>query len=145
MGGFRSLSSALIDAGSIEPKEAQMLLVRTPRCAEHDSRHRPVCRRVGPQRHVDVEISARSRCVGAFAVIEKLPPLGRELLNHYGYLSEFFPGGYVLNCDNARFINHSDDPNTDNTTEFSYALRDIQPGEEITCDYRDVCKTFVGV
>src|ERR1051326_1290557 len=72
-----------------------------------------------------------------FDVIETLPPLGRELINHYGYLNEFFPGGYVLDSDNARFINHSDEPNPDNSTEFAFAARDIHPGEEITCDYRD--------
>jgi hypothetical protein len=46
-------------------------------------------------------------------------------------------GTYVLCSDNAKFMNHSDEPNVDSggVTE-DVALRDIQPGEELTCDYR---------
>jgi SET domain-containing protein len=42
-----------------------------------------------------------------------------------------------LNIDNARFINHSKNPNTRNLGphECNIALRDIHKGEEITIDY----------
>jgi hypothetical protein len=56
--------------------------------------------------------------------------------------SEYFPelGILVLSGDNDRYTNHSDDPNTEvilpNGPEaLVRALRDIHPGDEITCDY----------
>jgi SET domain-containing protein len=51
---------------------------------------------------------------------------------------------YVLCGDNARYLNHSDDPNTEdigfdegivNGEGVTIAARDIQPGEEILSDY----------
>ena len=54
-------------------------------------------------------------------------------------------GKYVLCADDARFFNHSETPSAedlyfDNPTESSegitVAARDINPGEEITSDYR---------
>lgn len=45
-----------------------------------------------------------------------------------------------LNIDNARFINHSDDPNTKSLGRYkdNIALRDIHKGEEITIDYNAI-------
>lgn len=46
---------------------------------------------------------------------------------------------YVLCFDNARFFNHSDDPNTIDEPGVStgvIAARDINIGDEITSDYR---------
>ena len=37
--------------------------------------------------------------------------------------------------DNARFINHSSNPNLDGPPDESYAIRDIEAGEELTEDY----------
>ena len=51
-------------------------------------------------------------------------------------------GFWVLCCDDARFINHADNPNMGQVAplfdpRFTHdALRDIAAGEEITCDYR---------
>ncbi len=43
---------------------------------------------------------------------------------------------YYLCTDDARFMNHSSTPNTDDTTtESTVALKDILAGEEITCNY----------
>jgi SET domain-containing protein len=51
---------------------------------------------------------------------------------------------YVLCGDNARYLNHSDDPNTEdigfdegivNGEGVTIAARDIQPGEEILSNY----------
>jgi len=48
---------------------------------------------------------------------------------------------YYLCIDNARFFNHSDSPNcyssdfNEMQLGFTRALRDIQPGEELTDDY----------
>lgn len=49
---------------------------------------------------------------------------------------------YILCIDNSRFINHSDDPNTDDSTNmFTLARKDIWIGEEITSNYKDFGRT----
>jgi uncharacterized protein len=51
-------------------------------------------------------------------------------------------GLYVLCADDARYMNHSDEPTVRGDYEqepvfgMDVAVRDIQPGEELTCDYR---------
>lgn len=61
------------------------------------------------------------------------PYLGR--LRHYLYQED--SGMYVLCGDNAKFMNHADDPNCDDTDEaYTITRRAIQAGEELTCDYR---------
>lgn len=77
-----------------------------------------------------------------FERAERLPPAARDFLMTYTYLSPLFPGGYVLNGDHARFLNHSDTPNTDNSGEITLALRDIAEGEEITCNYGECCEYY---
>jgi SET domain-containing protein len=48
----------------------------------------------------------------------------------------------VLCADNARFMNHADEPNTTRVhidgaiEDDDIATRDIRVGEEMTCDYR---------
>ena len=42
---------------------------------------------------------------------------------------------YYLCVDDARFMNHSYDPNTYEKGQSSIAKRDIAAGEELTCDY----------
>jgi uncharacterized protein len=45
-------------------------------------------------------------------------------------------GRYVLCWDHERYVNHSFHPNTMLTPwEFEIAIKDIQPGDQITCDY----------
>jgi hypothetical protein len=68
----------------------------------------------------------------------QVPERVGAFLKTYAYVCEFFPGNLVLNGDNARFINHADDPNTDNRTALAFARRPIAKGEEITCDYREI-------
>ena len=55
------------------------------------------------------------------------------------------PRGYVCCGDNDRYINHSEQPNTEDLgfeervfegEGITIAARDIQPGEEILSDYR---------
>ncbi|HML28103.1 MAG TPA: SET domain-containing protein [Hyphomicrobium sp.] len=69
--------------------------------------------------------------------IESLPEVARANLLDHVYLHEA-SGMFVLCADNARFMNHADEPNTEGVHEPGYdiALRDIRAGEEITCDYR---------
>lgn len=69
-----------------------------------------------------------------------LPAAARAALEAYCYRAA--PGAFVLCSDDARFMNHSDSPNTatgEGDTEHgaTVAARDIAPGEELTCDYRE--------
>ncbi len=75
------------------------------------------------------------------AELEAMHPVMRDFLMRYAYLHAK-TGRYVLCCDNSRFVNHADDPNTrgefpeDGHPEgIDRACRDIKAGEEITCDY----------
>lgn len=62
-----------------------------------------------------------------------LAPMLAALLHKYSYLE---PRGRVLCWDHGRFVNHSCDPNCRSTGfDFEIAVRDIQPGDEITDDY----------
>jgi uncharacterized protein len=81
-------------------------------------------------------------------LIDRLIPEGElarlpdKVIDFIDIYSEYFPelGVLVLSGDNDRYTNHSEDPNTEvvlpNGPEAHMrALRDIHPGEEITCDY----------
>ena len=62
----------------------------------------------------------------------------REWLMRYGYQPTEEPV-YIVCGDNARFMNHSDNPNVTMSPEGTadnIAARDIAAGEELTCDYR---------
>ena len=65
-----------------------------------------------------------------------LPDTMKELIDRYAYPSPDKPGFLVYEVDNGRFMNHSDEPNTD-FSEYGggFATRDIAVGEELTCDY----------
>lgn len=67
--------------------------------------------------------------------VRELSAAAREQVFWYAY---YDPARhvYVLSADDDRFTNHADDPNTANNGEVTFATRDIQPGEEITWDYR---------
>lgn len=70
-----------------------------------------------------------------------LSEINKKFFDHYGYWSEEM-GGYVCAADNHRFTNHSENPNVGTINAKlgddgeDVALRDIEPGEEITVDYR---------
>jgi SET domain-containing protein len=65
----------------------------------------------------------------------------REWLMRYGYQPNDEPV-YIVCGDNARFMNHSDQPNCDDVEELTIAMVDIAEGEEITCDYARFDKRF---
>jgi SET domain-containing protein len=73
--------------------------------------------------------------------VEKLSEPARELFIKYSFFSRRTKT-YVLCFDDARFFNHSDNPNVldsdspDSDEGVDIAARDIYPGEEMTCDYR---------
>ena len=79
--------------------------------------------------------------------IETLPYASREQIQKYSY-REKHSGLYVLCGDDARFFNHSENPNcfdfySNEDQDVTVALRDIQPGEELTCDYALFDSDFV--
>jgi SET domain-containing protein len=66
--------------------------------------------------------------------VEEFPLIERIFVYKYSYML----GGRLFLCvDNGRFFNHSESPNTweSKDSQATYALRDIQPGEEIVSNY----------
>jgi hypothetical protein len=68
-----------------------------------------------------------------------LAPPCREQAQKYSY-REKHSGLYVLCGDDARFFNHSDNPNcldiyNGHDEDLTVAVRDIKADEELTCDY----------
>lgn len=76
--------------------------------------------------------------------VENFPIAFRRYLDRYAYVSPDFPGRLVLSCDHAKFLNHSEDPNTGGQGLVTHARRAIAQGEEITCDYRECCADWPG-
>lgn len=70
-----------------------------------------------------------------------LPPLAQAHTRWFCFVSQA-DGHVILSGDHACFINHSPAPNTGASPDskppvVTVALRDIAPGEEITCNYFD--------
>lgn len=75
------------------------------------------------------------------AALDEFPQYTRDRIMHFAYVDKRTGMG-ILCADDARFMNHSNDPNTrtfvdENGHERDLAVRDIQPGDEITCDYHE--------
>lgn len=63
-----------------------------------------------------------------------LSPLMQEYLETYCFTNH--DGNHVLCWDNAKFVNHSFNSSCMSTAyDFEIAIRDIQPGEQLTDDY----------
>ncbi|MBI2274709.1 MAG: SET domain-containing protein-lysine N-methyltransferase [Bacteroidetes bacterium] len=77
--------------------------------------------------------------------LSNLDPFAIRYIEKYGFLET--SGNWYLCNDNARFSNHSDNPNSDNhldefgVVQYCTASRDINKGDEILCDYTKVCQT----
>ena len=80
-------------------------------------------------------------------VVEAIAEPMKSALLRYSYLDKK-TGLYIYCLDNARFVNHADVANTkgdypDNDIfGRDIATRDIQPGEEITCNYSEFDMEF---
>lgn len=60
----------------------------------------------------------------------------RDYLERYTYPRRRDPRFVVFEADDARYMNHADQPNCDfSDGDVAYSLRDIEAGEELTCDY----------
>lgn len=60
----------------------------------------------------------------------------RAFARHAWYIKE--RGTFIISADGDYFMNHSSKPNLIDNGQFMFAARDIEPGEELTCDYRVV-------
>ena len=76
--------------------------------------------------------------------VAALPAIVRDFLSTYAYRSRDLEGRLVLAGDHARFLNHSDDPNTSERPFLSVACKSINAGDEITCDYAAFCTDGLG-
>ncbi len=76
--------------------------------------------------------------------VASLPDICRNFLATHAYRSKDLNGQLVLCGDYASFLNHSDDPNTEELPFVSIARRPIPAGEEITCDYGAFCTDWSG-
>ena len=69
------------------------------------------------------------------AWLDQLPAESQRNVDKYAFLDRE-RNVFVLCGDDARFMNHSGEPNTWEVSEScTLASRDIAAGEEITCDY----------
>lgn len=74
--------------------------------------------------------------------VDALPAVAQEWFKRYGYLDKTL-NLWILSFDDARFINHSENPNMRpdykrHRCAVGVASRDIKKGEEITVDYREI-------
>jgi hypothetical protein len=79
-----------------------------------------------------------------FDQIAAAPQAFQDYMDMYAYVSPQVEGGMILSCDHAKFLNHSDNPNTEIRGETTLARGPIRQGEEITCDYRICVADFSG-
>lgn len=73
------------------------------------------------------------RVFSADAVAE-MTEASQEVLGHYAYID--LNGNYVLCWDGGRYVNHSCEPAMLGVDlGFEICVRDLQPGDEVTCEY----------
>jgi SET domain-containing protein len=77
--------------------------------------------------------------------VASFPKNVQDYFTRYGYPHMERDGFVVLELDNGRFMNHIMTPNTDFTrSDVGYAIADIHPGDELTCNYFEFDRTFQG-
>jgi len=66
--------------------------------------------------------------------LQHMEPIYQNILDTYTFRNN--KGNYILCWDNGRYVNHSFNSNCLTTAyDFEIAIRDIQPGEQLTDDY----------
>lgn len=85
---------------------------------------------------IDVEFSE--------ALLSTLPEIMQRYLMRYSYPHTENPGFLVLEADNARFMNHSEDTaNTDFSAPYiGKAIKPIRAGDELLCNYAGFIPDF---
>lgn len=76
----------------------------------------------------------------------KMEPLYQQILDTYTFRNN--KGNLILCWDNGRYVNHSFNSNCLTTAyDFEIAIRDIQPGEQLTDDYGylNISQPFRGI
>ncbi len=76
--------------------------------------------------------------------LKKMSEPAREAILWYAYFDPKIDK-YILPSDDQRFINHSasiEDITIESTPDRDVAIRDIQPGEELLCDYNKFDNTY---
>ncbi len=74
--------------------------------------------------------------------IKDLPEIAQKTFLHYTYFDKDL-NKHMLCCDDQRFINHSSENwNIESTPHKDVAVRDIQIGEELLCDYYKFDDTY---
>jgi SET domain-containing protein len=77
------------------------------------------------------------------AQLAERPQIYRQFMQRYAYFDRSL-NGYLLDGDHARFLNHAAEPNIDFRADGNgEARREIQPGEEILCDYSQFMENVV--
>lgn len=68
--------------------------------------------------------------------VERMPVPAQAIFWHYAYFDKEL-NKYVLCADDQRFINHSENNgnNIESTPHQDVAIKDIEIGEELLCDY----------
>jgi len=68
--------------------------------------------------------------------LPNLPEPVQEFLHYYGYMEMFEGERIIVLCgDHSKHMNHADEPNLLDAGQQNFAARDIEIGEELTCDY----------
>lgn len=71
--------------------------------------------------------------------VEQMSEAQQEYFKKYAWVDGDY---YYDSCDHTNFINHSYQPNLDNTQDVTISLRDIEPGEELFTNYADFDDCF---
>lgn len=74
--------------------------------------------------------------------VSRMSESSRKIFLWYAYF-DFEQNKYILCMDDQRFINHSrEKANIISTPDMDMAARDIEPGEELLCNYDLFDKTY---
>jgi len=68
--------------------------------------------------------------------LDEISPVAGEQIRRFLYV-DIETSAYVLCSDDAKYMNHSDTPNTRTLQDQTWTTRDVAAGEELTCDYRE--------
>jgi uncharacterized protein len=75
--------------------------------------------------------------------LDQASPVYQRFIERYAYFDSSL-GGYLLDGDHSRFLNHSDDALIEFRADGDgYARRNIRKGEELTCNYSDFMPSLV--